>query len=120
MAIPLSRKVTVPVIVPGVADVTVAVKVTESPGFEGFNEDVSVVVVGGREGLNEATTKADRVDVVPVKVNPVFAAYVPLAACGAVVILAVKLECPFVVVAKRWVKPAGGVMVAGLPPFPAT
>lgn len=37
-----------PVIVPGVADVTVAVKVTESPELDGFNEEVTVVVVAGR------------------------------------------------------------------------
>ena len=40
-----SKKVTVPV---GAEPVTVAVNVTWSPTIDGFSEDVSVVVVGGR------------------------------------------------------------------------
>ena len=44
MGVPASRKVTVPV---AVADDTVAVKVTESPTFEGFNEELRIVVVVG-------------------------------------------------------------------------
>ena len=44
MGVPASRKVTVPL---AVADDTVAVKVTESPTFEGFNEELRIVVVAG-------------------------------------------------------------------------
>src|SRR5215217_1681587 len=41
-----SMKVTVPVGVPGVVDVTVAVKVTDCPTTEGLRPDVTVVVDG--------------------------------------------------------------------------
>jgi hypothetical protein len=44
-ALPLSRKVTVPVGVPGVVDVTVAVKVTACPTTEGFTDEAIVAVV---------------------------------------------------------------------------
>jgi hypothetical protein len=44
MAVPPSRKVTVPVGVPPV-DVTVAVNVTDWPITDGFGEEVTVVVV---------------------------------------------------------------------------
>jgi hypothetical protein len=38
-------KVTLPVIVPAVAEVTVAVNVTACPGADGFSDDISAVVV---------------------------------------------------------------------------
>jgi len=40
-----SRNVTVPVIVPAVVELTVAVKVAEAPTVEGFNDDVTAVAV---------------------------------------------------------------------------
>ena len=44
-ALPLSRNVTVPVGVPGVVEVTVAVNVTDCPMVEGFTEEVIVARV---------------------------------------------------------------------------
>ena len=41
----LSMKIIVPVGVPGLVDVTVAVKVTDCPKFEGFAEDMTVGTV---------------------------------------------------------------------------
>jgi hypothetical protein len=40
-----SKKVTVPVMVPAVVEVTVAVRVTEAPTLDGFSDEVSVVDV---------------------------------------------------------------------------
>ena len=40
-----SRKVTVPVMVPAVVELTVAVKVTEAPTVEGLSEEVRAVEV---------------------------------------------------------------------------
>jgi hypothetical protein len=45
-----SKNVAVPVIVPAVAEVTVAVNITLAPTVDGFRDDVTVVVVAGRTG----------------------------------------------------------------------
>jgi hypothetical protein len=46
----VSKNVTVPVIVPAVADVTVAVSVTLAPNVDGFKDDVTAVDVAAKLG----------------------------------------------------------------------
>ena len=44
-----SRKFTVPVMVPAVCDVTVAVNITDWPALDGFCEDANTVLVVAKE-----------------------------------------------------------------------